>query len=92
MHGLTATSGTELGENGRQRLKSRLPEHRLAIATATDDGFLELCEAYGLASAAIAHWSRSTQPERDERLREYHELVASLEKEAVEHLRGYRGG
>lgn len=90
MYGLTAASGTELSEHGRQRLKSRFPEHQLAIAASADDGFVELCEAYELASAAIAHWSRSTQPERDERLREYHELAASLEKEAVEHLRGYR--
>lgn len=90
MHGLTATSGTELCEHGRQRLRLRLPEHQLAIAAATDDGFLELCEAYELASAAIVHWSRSRMPVRDERLREYRELAASLEKEAVGHLRGYR--
>lgn len=59
----------------------RLPQHRRALAVAGGENFIDLCEGYELAWAGVDHWSHRTTTVHE--LREYYELIESLEAEVL---------
>ncbi|MDU0343185.1 hypothetical protein [Bosea rubneri] len=59
----------------------RMPEHSRALAAATGESFLDLCEDYELAWAGVEHWSHKASAGHE--IREYFVLIEALELEVV---------
>lgn len=67
----------------------RMPEHSRALADATGENFLDLCESYELAWAGLNHWSRAPS-DRGEQLKEYQDLIGALEAEVLNLIQQFR--
>ncbi len=70
-----------LRKRGRKRLMLRIPEHSRALADATGENFLDLCEGYELAWKGVDHWSNKAPAGHE--LSEYFVLIEALEAEAI---------
>jgi len=66
--------------NGVEFVKSSFKEHAKVIEelAARDEGFCDLCDDFLTAHDEKAQWERSSDPERDERIGEYEELIEGL--------------
>lgn len=73
---------TRIHARGRARLIMRLPSWRARFERASSQSFLDVCEAYEEAWAALEKWSRSERPTSGTMVADYRELVASLELDA----------
>ncbi|KQO85760.1 conserved protein of unknown function [Methylorubrum extorquens] len=70
---------------GLARLMLRHPQRRAAFRrlAADDPYFLELCEAYEAACAAVEFWAKSNDPAAPDRTCEYRVLAAEVEKDIL---------
>lgn len=73
---------TRIQERGRARLIMRVPSWRGRFERASNQSFLDVCEAYEEAWAALEQWSRWERPASSTMVAEYREIVASLELDA----------
>ena len=61
---------------------------RLEQEILKNPDFRSLCEDYGEAVDALAHWSKSVHPQSAQRVAEYERLVGELEQEIETYLGG----
>ena len=66
-----------------QHIPATLREHEdsIELLAAKDNEFRELCEDYEDCVAALRHWEASGEPEAENRVKEYRELLAALQTE-----------
>ena len=71
-----------------RHIQERFPDRKNQIKRLIVDlpRFRDLCRDYGKCIEALAYWSKSSEPEAPERIKEYQGLVSSLENEVIEHL------
>jgi hypothetical protein len=77
-------------DEGVAAVRRRFPAKAGAIddLATRDDEFREICRDFAEAQSELAKWEGSTEPKREERRREYGELIAGLLSEieaALEH-------
>jgi 4-alpha-glucanotransferase len=74
-------------------LVRRFPEHACSIRRlgAADATFRTICDDYGEALRALAHWQAADQSAQ-QRADEYRRMVKELEDEALAALKAYEGG
>lgn len=81
--GRSQAAMTPTQKSGHARLMLRLPNWRSALSEISGQSFFDICEAYNRACDRLAHWIRSEDPLRGERIVEYQEQVTTLEFEAM---------
>lgn len=67
---------------------NRFPDDRRALSMfmAQDAEFLAMCDDYDACVNALGYWTRSSLPEAQKRVDEYHGLISALEKEIAQVL------
>ncbi|OWW04595.1 hypothetical protein ATY81_00990 [Rhizobium sp. R72] len=75
-------------ENGVAFVKSCFRERTKAIEELAprNEGFRDLCDDFLTAHEEKLQWERSSDPERDERIAEYQELINSMRIEIEQTL------
>ncbi|MBM7048494.1 hypothetical protein [Rhizobium lusitanum] len=70
-------------DEGVTAVRRRFPARVLAIddLAGRSEEFRDICRDFAEAQSELAKWEGSTEPKREERRREYGELVAGLAKE-----------
>ncbi|ANM14710.1 MULTISPECIES: hypothetical protein [unclassified Rhizobium] len=70
-------------ENGVGFVKSVFKERADVIEelAARSEGFRDLCDDFAMANTEKQKWEQSSDPERDERVTEYQELIDSMRVE-----------
>lgn len=71
-----------------RHIRERFPDKKQSIdrLMAEDPEFLALCEDYDICINALQYWSKSTEPEAENRVNEYRTLAQELEEDVVEAL------
>lgn len=72
--------------------KFREDSHTIAHLIEKDDEFLALCEDYDACVNALRYWASSKEPEAENRVNEYHNLVRELEEEISQALAALEPG
>jgi len=80
--------------SGLDALIRRFPDRaaRLRQLYPADDEFRAICEDYGDALRALAHWSHADQSFAAARVEEYREIAQELEAEVLAALDARAGG
>jgi hypothetical protein len=68
----------------RERFPSQ--EDLIDLLMAKDPEFLDLCEDHDACVNALRYWTKSNEPESENRVIEYHTVIKELEEEISQYL------